>query len=158
MTADTAGASVPRMTPIVDVAPRAAENPLALRLSAMVRDNLERGARKRRDFDALRGSVAVVADDTRDATTLRFDYGRLTVHDGIVGVPDVTLRGTEARLLALGTLPLSRRTGFLPFDRSGLAEARALASSLRSGELRIYGLGLHLPLVIRLLRVLSLHG
>jgi hypothetical protein len=146
------------MTPIIDVAPRAEDNPLAVRLASMVRDNLDRCPHKRRDFDALRGSVAIVADDTRDATTLRFDHGRLTVHDGIVGVPDVTIRGRETRILELGGLPVSRRTGFFPLDRNGLAGARALASSLRSGELHVYGLGLRMPLVIRLLRVLSLDG
>ena len=146
------------MTPIIDVAPRAEDNPLAVRLASLVRDNLDRCPHKRRDFDALRGSIAVVADDTRDATTLRFDHGRLTVHDGIVGVPDVTVRGSEERILALPNLRVSKRTGFVSLDRRGLQEARALASSLRSGKLRVYGLGLRLPLVVRLLRVLSLDG
>lgn len=146
------------MTPIIDVAPRAQENPLAVRLASLVRDNLDRLPHKRRDFDALRGSVAVVADDTRDATTLRFDHGRLTIHDGIVGVPDVTVGGTEATILGLANLRISKRTGFVSLDRGGLSEARALASSLRSGKLRVYGLALRLPLVVRLLRVLSLDG
>lgn len=146
------------MTPIIDVAPQAADNPLARQLASLVRDNLDRLPRKRRDFDALRGSIAIVADDTRDAVTLRFDHGRLTVHDGIVGVPDVTIRGAEARILRLGSLRVSQRTGLLAFDRPSFEEARALASSLRSGELRVYGLGLRLPTVVRLLRVLSLEG
>jgi len=146
------------MTPIIDVAPRAAENPLATRLASLVRDNLERCPSKRRDFDALRGSVAIVADDTRDAATLRFDHGKLTIHDGIVGVPDVTVRGEETHILSLASLPMSKRTGFVTLDARGLKQARALASSLRSGRLRVYGLGLRAPLVIRLLRVLSLDG
>jgi hypothetical protein len=149
------------MTPFVDLAPGTEDNRLAQRLAQTVRDNLEERAHKRRDFAALRGSVAVVANDVSQAVTLRFDHGRLTVHDGIVGIPDVTLRGDTDEILALATLPLSRRLG-LPFarfsDKEGLSALRRAFSSMRSGRLKVYGLWQNLPLLVRMTRVLSQHG
>ena len=76
---------------LIDVAPGAESLPLAASLAELVRRNIGRDAAKRAEFDRLRGAVAVVADDHRTSLTLRFDFGHLVVHTGVVGVPDITL-------------------------------------------------------------------
>lgn len=54
------------------------------------------------------GTVVVVRRDppalgmTLRELTLRFDYGRLVVHDGRVGRPHISLWGTDAEVLSLG--------------------------------------------------------
>ncbi len=110
--------------------------------------------RVRRDFDNLRGSVGVVADDSGSALTLRFDFGRLTVHEGLVGIPTVTARGTTEDIEALADLPLGGGISGLA-DRDGRQALAAVASALRKRRLKIYGLLLHARLVFRLLSVLS---
>jgi hypothetical protein len=137
--------------PFVDLAPGADHDPLAQRLAGWVRAGLERDAR-RRDFEKLRGTVGMVVDDAGTALTLRFDFGRLTIHEGLIGVPTVTIRGAETDILGLAALPLGVGA------REVLDGRRAVASvlaALRARRLKIYGLLGHPRFVVRFLRVLS---
>src|ERR1700690_1702494 len=81
-------------------------------LADLVRQNLEAKPHKKADFEALGGSVSIVADDADVALTLRFERGgKLTIHDGIVGIPDVTIRGPSDGILPLSNRPLFTRFG-----------------------------------------------
>lgn len=141
------------MEPIVDLAPGAGEDGLAQLFATLVRENLVDEAR-RRDFSRLRASIGVVADDAGTALTLRFDFGKLTIHEGLVGVPTITIRGQTADIERLSELPHAIGLRALS-DPSSRAAARHVLSALRSRNLKIYGLYSHPRLVIRLLRVLS---
>ena len=77
-------------TPIA-LAPGAENNAFASMLADLVRQNLESKPHKKKDFDALEGTVALVADDADVALTLEFKKGELVLHDGIRGVPDVAV-------------------------------------------------------------------
>jgi hypothetical protein len=138
--------------PVVDLAPGAEQDPLAQMFAELVRESV-RDERSRRQFDRLRASVGVVADDSGSALTLRFDFGRLTVHEGLVGIPTVTIRGMTSDIEALADLPLR---GSLPalVDRGGRQALFAVFGALRTRRLKIYGLVPHARLVLRLLRVL----
>ena len=144
---------------MIDIAPGADSLPLATLLAEVVRRNVSRDAGKRSDFDGLRGSVAVVADDHGTALTLRFDFGRMVVHTGVVGVPDITILGPLAVLEELGERPARGLLGLAwgelrqrePRERrDGAAEM----DGSRRG-LKIYGFWTHPLLVRRLLRVMS---
>ncbi len=148
--------------PDVRLAPDASENGLATMLENLVRQNLEAKPHKMTDFAALAGNVAIVADDVDVALTLSFERGgKLTIHDGIVGIPDVTIRGPSEAIMAMSNLPLATPLG-LPIPRRGDHEAvRAVAtvlSAMRSGKLHAYGMPFHPLLVMRLTRVMSIHG
>ena len=97
--------------PAILLAPGTEDNGLATMLADLVRQNLEAKPHKKGDFQALSGSVSIVADDAEVALTLRFDRGRLTIFDGIVGIPDVTIRGGSDTILALSNLPLTTPLG-----------------------------------------------
>ena len=147
------------MEPVVDLAPGAEHDPLATRFAVIVRGNLK-NAWQEREFLRLRGSAVIFADDAGTALTLRFDFGRLTIHEGVDGVPDVTIRGPIADIEALTQLPvhgLSRLPSVLG-DRDGRAAIGSVAQALRSRSLKIYGLIFHARFVMRLLRVLSHSG
>jgi hypothetical protein len=142
--------------PVVDLAPGAEHDPLATRFAEIVRDNL-RNAWQKREFLRLRGSAVIFADDAGTALTLRFDFGRLTIHEGVVGIPDVTIRGGIADIEALTRLPVQGLTR-LPSvlgDRDGRAAIGSVARALRARSLKIYGLVFHARFVMRLLRVIS---
>jgi hypothetical protein len=148
----------------IALAPGAEDNGLAVMLSDLVRQNLDANPHKRPDFDALDGVVAIIADDADVALTLCFDPsgagGAMRVHSGVLGVPDVIIRGNSDTILALSNMPL-RRSG-LPLPRRGDKDGRELVKSvfraLREGSFRIDGLLRNLPLLMRLTRVMSVNG
>ena len=119
---------------------------------------MQAGGRAERDFRSLRAAVAVVAVDRRLSATLRFDHGVLTIHDGLVGLPDITLCGDMAELRALAALGVPRwatRSSVRVAGEQGASGAwRRASSALASGELRIYGLWRHPRLALRLWRLL----
>jgi hypothetical protein len=138
--------------PIIDLAPGADENPLALEVGDRVRANLTARPRKLHDFRALRGTIFMVAPDTGEALTLRFDHGRLTIHDGAIGIPAVTFCAEREVLVRLADMPLARwiRLPTAPWSRLG--------APVRRGELKIYGLITHPRMVLTFLRLLSPDG
>lgn len=136
----------------IELAPSAAENGLAIMMATMMSQNLEDHPERRPVFARLFGRVAIVAEDAEVALTMHFDRGRAVVHDGIVGIPDVTLRGS-AELISDMSRMESNRFG-LP-DPKGEVN-RAMWQGLRDGALRIYGLPAGLPLLTRLGTVLAI--
>jgi hypothetical protein len=145
----------------IRLAPGAGENGLASMLSDLVRQNLEAKPHKQGDFDALRGSVSIVAEDAEVALTLRFSRGELTIYDGIVGIPDVTIRGGSDTIMALSNMPLVTRFGLPlpnPRKKDEVAVARGVFDAMRSGSFHVYGMLFHLPMLMRLTRVMSVNG
>jgi hypothetical protein len=63
--------------------------------------------------------------------------------------------------MALSNLPLMTRLG-LPFpdprDKAAVAVARGVMDAMRSGTLHVYGMFFHLPMLMRLTRVMSVNG
>lgn len=131
------------------------DNALACWVHQTIASNVSDDARARRDFFALRAAVAMVAQDRGLSTTLRFDHGYLTIHDAMVGIPDLTLCGDYEVLLGLADLKLSawgRLPSFMP-GRS--APLRRTALELVSGELKIYGMLSNARTLLRLLGLLG---
>jgi hypothetical protein len=152
--------------PCIELAPDAKTSAFASMLADLVRQNLETKPHKRKDFDALNGSVALVADDADVGVTLVFEAGaaeggrgKLTLHAGIHGIPDVAVRGSADAIMALSNVPLTRPFALpVPTDRAALEVVRGMVHAARTGELRIHGLVGHLGLLSRLTRVMSVNG
>jgi hypothetical protein len=142
--------------PIIDLAPGAEDNLLAVEMAERIRRNVER-PRTARDFAALRASVLMVAEDLAESFTLRFDHGRLTVHDGAVGIPSLTFLGEADALRRLAQFPMTHllRTPALgPFSPAGRTTWATLAS-LYAADFRVYGALAHPRTIVHLLRVLA---
>lgn len=145
--------------PAIELSPGAEDNAFATMLADLVRQNLASKPHKRKDFEALSGTVALVADDAEVALTLEFNRGRLVLHDGIKGVPDVAVRGSSEAIMALSNVPLTRPLALpLPTDRASLEALRGMVRATWSGELRIFGMLGNLGLLSRLTRVMSVNG
>lgn len=148
----------------IELAPGADENAFATMLADLVRQNLESKPHKKKDFDALDGTVALIADDADVALTLEFkgrkgEPGRLVVHDGIKGVPDVAVRGSADAIMGLSNVPLTRFLQLpVPTDRPALEVLRGMVRASVTGELKIYGMFSHMGLLSRLTRVMSVNG
>ena len=152
------------VAPQVVLASGAEDNGLAIMLANLVRENLEAKPAKRVDFAALDGRVAIVAVDADVALTLVFERGSsgtLTIHDGIFGIPDVTIRGPSDAILALSNMPIATPLGLpipSPRDPEAIKIVRELTRAMREGKLHVYGMIFHVPLVMKLTRVMSING
>lgn len=136
----------------IELAPGAGNNGLATMMATMMWQNLEDHPERLATFARLGGRVAIVAEDADVALTMRFERGRAVVYDGIVGIPDVTVRGTAE---AIGNLSLMETGRFgLPDPRGDVN--RSMVQALREGSLRVYGLPAGLPLLARLGTVLAI--
>lgn len=143
------------MLTTVDLAPGAEENRLAAHLAASIRAAIADDARGRA-FRALKATVLVVPFDEGDAVTLRFDFGRLVVHDGNVGVPTITIGGPHAELLRLTEVG-QRGLGDFLLSLLGRRPRHPLRSWLRlvaAGDVRLYGMMAHPRTAYRFLRTL----
>lgn len=143
----------------IELAPGADANAFATMLADLVRQNLESKPHKRKDFDRLDGTVALIADDADVALTLEFRRGHLTLHDGIKGIPDVAVRGSADSIMAMSNVPLTRLLALpIPTDRSSLDVLRGMVRASVTGELKVHGMVGHLGLLSRLTRVMSVNG
>jgi hypothetical protein len=145
----------------IALAPGAEDNGLASMLADLVRQNLEGKPHKVSDFDALEGTIAIVAEDADVCLTLHFHGRHLTIHDGIVGIPDVAIRGSSDMIMAMSNMPLTRPLGLPlpdPRDNAQVALSQSVMAAMRSGDLKMYGALLHPGLVMRLTRVMSVNG
>ncbi len=136
----------------IELAPGAGDNGLATMMATMLSQNLADHPDRQPTFARLGGRVAIIAEDADVALTMRFTRGRAVVYDGIVGIPDVTVRGTAE---VIGNLSLMETGRFGLPDPKGEVN-RAMVDALRSGELRIYGLPAGLPLLAGLGAVLAI--
>ncbi len=150
------------MQPDVELAPGADGNGLANMLAALVRENIQAKPHKGADFAALHGSVAIVAEDVDVALTLAFERGgKLTVYDGIVGIPQLTIRGTSDAIMALSNMPLTTPLGLPiphPKDREAVGAVRTVFDAMRNGTLHVHGGPFQLSLLMKLGRVMSVNG
>ena len=136
----------------VELAPGASENGLAVMMATMMSQNLIDHPERRGSFERLVGRVAIVADDADVALTMELVGGRAIVHDGIVGIPDLTFRG-PAEIIADMSRMETGRFG-LPDPRGEVN--RAMVAALRDRRLRIFGLPSALPLLVRFGNVLAI--
>ncbi len=141
--------------PAIEFFPGAEDLAFATIMVDLIRANLADQPHKRDDFAAMRGRVALVAEDAGLSITLRFRGGRLSVHRGLHGIPDLVVRGPSSALIDLSRLPPHPRLRFLP--DLGSEVASALLKALRARSLRIHGLLGNLPLGLRFARVLSIY-
>lgn len=144
------------LDPIVDLAPGAEENDLATTFADVLRHNLRMSARAQKSFRAMRATVHFVAVDTVQAVTMRFDHGRVTIHEGTIGIPQITFCGDREAILGLTSVPLSPWLELpIPARPRDWAALRALYQQLAERRLTIYGFFSHARLTTRVIRILS---
>ena len=165
------------MEPIVDLAPGADSSVLATYFAERIRESLKK-PKRRAVFFALKATIFAVDFDSGNATTLRFDHGRLTLHEGTIGVPSVTFGGPLRALLSLDRVRLRELPAALlgrssevalverggargsapppsAAVRPGAATFAELVRLFAQGEIKVYGFVAHPRTVVRFLRLVS---
>lgn len=138
----------------IALAPGAEENGFATMMATLLRQNLEERPHKQRDFNRLVGRVAIVVVDAGVSVTLLFRAGQLVIHNGIVGIPDVTIRASGDEVMKMSLIELLPRVA-LPDPRGRVT--REVFHASREGRIRMYGALANLPLLVRLTRVMSVN-
>lgn len=136
----------------VELAPGADENGLATMLATLMAQNLADHPERERHLARLRGRVAIVAEDADVALTIELRRGRAIFHHGIVGIPDLTIRGGFEQI---GDMSRMESLGPIPDPRGEIN--RAMARAVREKKLRIFGLPWSLPLLVGIGEVLAVH-
>lgn len=136
----------------IELAPGADENGLATMLATLMAENVAADPARARTLERLRGRVAIVAEDADVALTIDLRRGRVVLHDGIVGIPDLTIRGGFEQI---GDMSRMESVGPLPDPRGEVN--RAMWRALREKRLRVFGLPRALPLLVRIGEVLAVH-
>ncbi len=141
----------------------AAENGLAMMLKELFDDNLARSDRKRRDFDAISSTFAIVSPDADMTVTLSFEHGHCTIYDGLRREPELVITADASKIPELSLISIRYGLPWL-LDDHGQAFLKALVRR----EVRIDGLVRIPPTplktakamidLVRLMRVLAIAG
>ena len=135
----------------ITLAPEAEEIELAGMLAQMLSAGLER-PEKEKIFNSLKARVFIYVTDMDLGMTMDFDRGRLTVHGGEVGKPDISILTDSETLLDLVYINI---TFGMPnfFDETG----RGIVKRLLKGDLKIKGMFTHLVALIKVTKVISVN-
>ncbi len=132
----------------IDVAPSAEDNGLANMLATIMRQNLEDHPDRARVLDGLVGRLAIFAEDADVAVTWVFERGRATVHDGVIGIPDLTIRGGFEPIGDMSRMENLKGRVLHHFPDPRGEVNRSMWRAVRSGQLRVHGLPRGLPLLL----------
>ncbi len=129
---------------------RATDVPFAGILADLLTANLTQRPEKREVFEKMQGAVAIELTDIETAVTLVFAEGKLRIEAGIAGSPEIFIRTTSDRVMDLNALKI---VGGLPwyFDEAG----RNVLGHLFAGRLKISGMFVHVALLTRLTKIMS---
>lgn len=136
----------------IHLAPRAEENGYAVMVAQLLRQGLDERPQKKATLAKMHGRVSLIVTDLGLVVTLVFDGGRVTVHGGFAGIPDVTIRAPSEWHTKMSLVELEPRLG-LPDPRG--AVAREVFEASRRGEIEVHGLLGSLPLIVRMTKILS---
>ncbi len=128
---------------VVELDKGAEDNGLANMLATMMRQNVEDHPSRIDIARKMRGRMAIFAEDADVSISIDFEGERVLFRDGIVGVPDLTIRGGFEQI---GDLSRMEQVGAVPDPRGPVN--RALFAAMREGKLRVHGLPRSLSLLL----------
>ncbi len=142
------------------LSPQAMRAGFAGMMGTLLEQNLRAHPERVRILDRMAGRLAMEASDIGARATFVFGDGRVLVHDGFDGIPDVLIRAPSEEMMRLSRplpplrVPRLGRELPVPDPRSG--EVRALLRALASGRIEVHGLPWGLPLLLRFERLLAI--
>ncbi len=142
------------------VSPHAVRAGFAGMMGTLLEQNLQAHPERVRILERMQGRLTMEASDIEARATFVFGDGRVLVHDGFDGIPDVLIRAPSEEMMRLSQplpplhLPRGGRPLPLPDPRS--PEAKALLRALLSRRIEVRGLPWGLPLLLRFERLLAI--
>lgn len=138
--------------PTIELHTDAEDNGLANMLATLMRQNLDDHPERAAAFARMQGVIAIFAEDAEVAVTIAVEGERALFRNGIVGIPDVTVRGGFEQI---GDMSRMESIGHVPDPRGPVN--RAMARALFDGRLRVFGLPRGLPILLAFGDVMAVH-
>lgn len=120
---------------VVTLDAQAADNGLALMLQGLLAESIAADAGKRRAFEAMTSTLAIVAPDAEVTVTLVFGDGRCTIYDGMRHEPALVITADSGKIPEMSLLKIRYGLPWL-LDENGQSFVRSLIKR----EIRIDGL------------------
>lgn len=136
----------------IHLAPGAKEIGLAVMLKDLITQNLEQNPHKINDFVKLNIAVGLVVTDVHIEMTMAFSNRTLTVHSGISDNSGIVIRTEADIVMAMSNVKIKFGLPYY-FDETG----SEILQAMQQRRLKIKGMLSHLPSLIRLSRVMSIH-
>ncbi len=144
------------------IAPGAIAAGFAGMMGQLLQQNLETHPERARLLDRMEGRLAMEASDIGARATFVFGDGRVLVHDGFDGLPDVLVRASSQDLMRLSqplplvVVPLLGRRVKLSLPDVRSEQLRELLRTLAERRIEVRGLPWGLPLLVRFGRLLAI--
>jgi hypothetical protein len=135
----------------IKLAPGAEDAPMALLLSQMLGENLDR-PEKLKDFNSLRSTVHILVKDVGTEVTMVFERGTLTFDGGRQTRPDLGIETDSETLLDLANVSIKFGLPYY-FDKVGTG----ILKKLLKRELKIKGMFTHPIALVKVSKVMSIN-
>ena len=129
----------------------AEEIPFSSILASLLQENLEAKPHKKKVFNTLFGVVAIEITDLEQTLYLNFSGGQLVLEKSIEKKPHITVKAESEKIMGLNFISIKFGLPYY-FDEAG----RTVIKQLLSGEIKIQGMLLHLNMLTKLTKVLSI--
>ncbi len=126
------------------------DNGMAVMLAEMIKTNLTNKPERVKDFNKLKGTVWITAEDADVEMTMDFNKGSLTVRDGKVGKPILAISTDSATLMDLANIDIKFGMPYY-FDETGMMVIKKLLKR----ELKIKGLLTHTIALTYMTKIMS---
>lgn len=136
----------------IQLSPGTEEIGLAVMIKDLIAQNLEQNPHKIADFVKLNIGVGLIVTDVGIEMTMAFSKGVMTIHSGVPDTSGIVIRTRADIVMAMSNTRIKWRLPYY-FDETG----REILQAIRIGRLKIRGIILHLPSLIRLSRIMSVH-
>ena len=124
-------------------------NGLASMLGGLIEGNLEAHP-NREALLAKPATYSITAPDVDVSVSIRLARGAVTVRNGVVGTPQISIRTNSDNLMGMSSVPLK-----FGLPDSMTKEGREVNKKLFKGELKVKGMWTHLGALARLNKLLS---
>jgi hypothetical protein len=128
----------------------AEEIPFSSILASLLQENLDAKPHKKKVFNNLFGVVAIEITDLEQTLYLNFSGGQLVLEKSIENKPHITVKAESEKIMGLNFISIKFGLPYY-FDEAG----RTVIKQLLTGEIKIQGMFLHLNMLTKLTKVLS---
>lgn len=136
--------------PDIKMAPGAEDAGMASMLAEMIKTNLKNKPERLKDFNKLKGTIWITAEDADVDMTMNFDRGSLTVHASKVGKPILSISTDSSTLMDLANINIKFGMPYY-FDETG----RMVIKKLLKKELKIKGMFTHTMALTHMTKIMS---
>lgn len=134
----------------IKFAPGMEDAGLPVMIADIIKGNLDAKPQRQNDFNALNGNIYMQAEDADVDMTMVFEKGKLTVHSGKIGDPQICIRTDSETLLDLANIDVKFGLPYY-FDKVGLGVIKKILTR----KLKIKGLITHSIMLTRFTKLMS---